>query len=51
MRRVFIGLAIAASTVAMVACATTQTDRYVICNDMAPNVTCPDNTANVVVRM
>lgn len=51
MSRVFAAIAIAASTFAVIACATTQMDKYVICNDMAPNVTCPDNTANVVIGM
>jgi hypothetical protein len=48
MARLFSGLAIAASIIAVVACTTAR--GYVVCNDMAANVTCPDNTANVVVK-
>jgi hypothetical protein len=50
MRRIFEYSIIAASIIIIAACATTQSN-YVICNDMAPNVTCPDNTANVIVSM
>jgi hypothetical protein len=42
---------IATAVIAIAACATVQSDNYVICNDMAPNVTCPDNTANLVIGM
>jgi hypothetical protein len=50
MAKAIAGLAILA-TLAIAACATTGGRGYVICNDMAPNTTCPDNTANVVVGM
>lgn len=43
---------VAAIVLALAACATIGSDKgYTICNDMAPNVTCPDNTANVVIGM
>lgn len=42
---------IVAGTLAIAACATTANRGYVICNDLAANVTCPDNTANIVVGM
>lgn len=52
MRRAIASLLIAGSIIAASACVTTQTnDGYVICNDLDANVTCPDNTANVVVGM
>lgn len=38
-----------ATALTIAACATPK--GYVICNDLAPNTTCPDNTANVVVGM
>lgn len=49
--KIFAALLIAASIGGIAACATTQSHNYVICNDMAANVTCPDNTANVVIGM
>lgn len=48
MAKAFTALAIAASIIVVAACATTR--GYVICNDMAANVTCPNNTANVIVK-
>ena len=52
MRKLFSYVAIAGCIIAASACATVSSNKgYVICNDMAPNVTCPDNTANVVVSM
>lgn len=50
MGRAIGGIAIAAA-LAIAACATTKERGYVICNDLAPNTVCPDNTANVVVGM
>jgi hypothetical protein len=51
MRRVLAALVIAGSIIAAGACATTRNAGYVICNDLDANVTCPDNTANVIVGM
>jgi hypothetical protein len=52
MRRALAGLFVAGCIIAAGACATTQkNDGYVICNDLDANITCPDNTANVVVGM
>jgi hypothetical protein len=51
MRSRIIAGAITLAILAIAACATVPQDNYVICNDMAPNVTCPDNTANIVVSM
>lgn len=48
MVRLFAGLAIAGCLITVVACTTTR--GYVICNDMAQNVVCPDNSANVIVK-
>jgi hypothetical protein len=50
MARAIAGIAIA-SVLAIAACTTTQQKGYVICNDLAANSACPDNTANVVVGM
>lgn len=49
MHRAIAAVAIATCLV-IAACATTQKG-YVICNDLGANITCPDNTANVVVGM
>ena len=49
MARAFAALLIAGSIIATVACTTTR--GYTICNDLDANVSCPDNTANVVVGM
>jgi hypothetical protein len=54
MARALAALLVAGSIVATVACTTTRVREnagYVICNDLDANVTCPDNTANVVVGM
>lgn len=51
MARAIAALLIAGCVVSTVACTTTRERGYVICNDLAPNVTCPDNTANVVIGM
>ena len=44
-------VAIAGAILALAACSTLDNYKgYTICNDMNPNVTCPNNTANVIVR-
>lgn len=48
MGRAIAALAIAGCIVAAVACTTTR--GYVICNDLAANTTCPNNSANVVIK-
>lgn len=47
MDKAIVGIAIAA-ILAIAAC--TTTNGYVICNDLASNTTCPNNTANVIVN-
>jgi hypothetical protein len=45
-----VSVVISAALLAIAACATPQRG-YVICNDLDANVSCPDDTANVVVGM
>jgi hypothetical protein len=50
MRDKLLAGALTGTILAIAACSTIGTNKgYVICNDLAANVTCPDNTANVVV--
>lgn len=51
MRRAIELAVIAVGIIAAAACATTQPSGYVICNDLAANVTCPDSVANIVIGM
>lgn len=50
MRSKLVFASIVATVLTIAACATPQRG-YVVCNDLDANVTCPDNTANVIVGM
>jgi len=50
MRAKLVTIAITGAIILVAACATTK-NSYVICNDLDSNVSCPDNTSNVVIGM